>query len=74
VAQTEARWRGYGFDPVVAALSPYDEEAGTGIAALVEPLRAGGVGLLVLDCMGFRRPVKGRPRSLAPGPHLPYRW
>lgn len=58
VAQTDARWRAYGFEPVVAALSPYDEGAGAGIEALVAPLRQGGAGLVVLDCMGFRRQAR----------------
>jgi protein AroM len=56
VPQTEARWRGHGFDPVVVPLSPYDQDsrAAASPAAIAEPLRAGGVGLVVLDCMGFK--------------------
>jgi len=60
VAQTEARWRNEGFDPVVVALSPYDEErtgagqAAAGAEAIAGALRAGGVGMVVLDCIGFK--------------------
>jgi protein AroM len=54
VAQTEARWRGYGVDPVVVPLSPYDHGGAVAdAAAIAAPLRAGGVGLVVLDCIGF---------------------
>jgi protein AroM len=56
VAQTERRWRDYGFDPIVVATSPYVGPASP--AALAERFRAGGVGLLLLDCIGFRRPVR----------------
>lgn len=55
VPQAEARWRGHGFDPVVVPLSPYDHGAG---GLDVAPLRAGGVGLVLLDCMGFRREAR----------------
>jgi protein AroM len=56
VEQTEARWRAYGFDPIVVAASPY-EEAGSA-AAIADAFRAAGVGLLLLDCMGFRRATR----------------
>lgn len=52
VAQTTARWRGHGFDSVVVPLSPYEHGAG-GVDA--GPFTAAGVGLVLLDCMGFRR-------------------
>jgi protein AroM len=55
VPQTEARWRGHGFDPVVVALSPYDHGSD---AIDVEPFKTGGVGLVLLDCMGFRREAR----------------
>jgi len=54
VPQTEARWRSYGFDPVVVPHSPYEGGHDVSAAAIADPLRAGGVGLVVLDCMGFR--------------------
>src|SRR5262249_40874037 len=52
VPQTAARWRGHGFDPVVVPLSPYDHGAS---AIDPAPFQAAGVGLVLLDCMGFRR-------------------
>jgi protein AroM len=55
VPQTEARWRGHGFDPVVVPLSPYDHGPDPGAADL---FREAGVGLVLLDCMGFRRSVR----------------
>ncbi len=65
VEQTEARWRGYGFDPVVVPLSPYEgghpgEQAGEAVSAaqIADALLAGGVGLVVLDCMGFTRQTR----------------
>jgi protein AroM len=66
VAQTEARWRGYGFDPVVVPLSPYDGPARAEPAAADEAaaaLRAGGAGLVLMDCVGFRRPARDRLRA-----------
>jgi protein AroM len=69
VAQTTARWRGYGFDPVVAPASPYgasataatscaDVHGADAVADAVSTFRAGGVGLVLLDCMGFRREAR----------------
>jgi protein AroM len=70
VPQTVARWRGCGFDPVVAVLSPYQESdpAGPGLAA--EALGGGEAGLVVLDCMGFRRKVKDELHALLGVPVL----
>jgi protein AroM len=62
VAQTEARWRGHGFDPVVLPLSPYEGGHRADQPVEVEPvaraLRDGGAGLVVLDCIGFRRETR----------------
>ena len=55
VEQTAARWRGHGFDPVVVSLSPYHDVALGDAAAC---LRDRDVGLLLLDCMGFRREAR----------------
>ncbi len=55
VPQTEARWRGHGFDPVVVPLSPYDHGPDPGAA---DVFREAGVGLVLLDCMGFRRSAR----------------
>jgi protein AroM len=56
VEQTGARWRSYGFDPVVVASSPYHGDADT--ARAIEAFRAAGVGFVLLDCMGFRREAR----------------
>lgn len=73
VPQTEARWLSYGFDPVVVSLSPYDLPSGlptspgtlpggtattASVGPAAEAFRAGGVGLVLLDCMGFRRQTR----------------
>jgi protein AroM len=76
VPQTEARWRGYGFDPVVAPASPYgvseptaaprtcaDAHGAAAVAGAVSAFRAGGVGLVLLDCMGFRRDAREHLRQ-----------
>ncbi len=55
VVQTEARWRAEGFDVVVAAASPYHESA---MGPVAETFRARGVGLVVLDCIGFRQEAR----------------
>jgi protein AroM len=60
VTQTGLRWKAQGFDPVVAAASPYDETAS--IPAAAEAFRAGGVGLVLLDCIGFRREARDELR------------
>jgi protein AroM len=63
VPQTEARWRDHGFDPVVVPLSPYEGAHDASQPVEVEPvaraLRDGGTGLVVLDCIGFRRETRG---------------
>ena len=61
VEQTERRWRGYGFDPIVLPMSPYT--AADSLAAVVAGFRAGGTGLLLLDCIGFRRPLREALRA-----------
>jgi protein AroM len=68
--QTAVRWRGYGFDPVLAVLSPYEEAnpAAPGLAA--EALGGGDVGVVVLDCMGYRRKVKEELHALLGVPVL----
>jgi protein AroM len=59
VPQTAARWQSYGFDAMVVPLSPYESDhASDGPAAIADELRAGGVGLVVLDCIGFRRETR----------------
>lgn len=63
VPQTLARWRGYGFDPAVAVLSPYEEDDGRALGLAVEGLGGGEAGVVVLDCMGYRRKVKAEVRA-----------
>lgn len=68
--QTAARWRGYGFDPVLAVLSPYDEANPAALALAAEALGGGEAGLIVLDCMGYRRKTKEELRGLLGVPVL----
>jgi protein AroM len=70
VPQTEARWRGDGFDPVVVPLSPYEEEDAAALARVATAFRAAGVGLIAMDCMGFRRKTRDELRGLAGAPAL----
>ena len=70
VPQTEARWRRDGFDPVVAPLSPYEEEDPAAVKRAAEAMRAGGAGLVVMDCMGFRRKTRDELRELTGVPVL----
>jgi protein AroM len=70
VPQTEARWRGDGFDPVVAPLSPYEEEDPAALRRAADAMRAGGAGLVVMDCMGFRRKTRDELRGLTGVPVL----
>lgn len=70
VPQTEARWRRDGFDAVVAPLSPYEEEDAGALRRAASIMRAGGVGLIVMDCMGFRRKTRDELRALAGVPVL----
>jgi protein AroM len=70
VPQTEARWRADGFDPVVVALSPYEEEDAAALARTVAALRAASAGLVVLDCMGFRRKTRDELARLTGAPVL----
>jgi protein AroM len=68
VPQAVERWRGEGFDPVVTALSPYEEED----PAALRRAAAGvsGSGLVVLDCMGFGRKTRDEMRELTGVPVL----
>jgi protein AroM len=58
VPQTEARWREVGFDAAVVPLSPYEEHDPTALARATAALREGRVGLVVMDCIGFRRKTR----------------
>lgn len=70
VPQTTARWRGDGFDPLVVALSPYDATDTTAVARAAATLREGDVGLVVMDCMGYRRKTRDEVQGLLRVPLL----
>ena len=70
VPQTEARWRRDGFDAVVAPLSPYEEEDAAAVRRAATTMRDGGAGLIVMDCMGFRRKTRDELRALTGVPVL----
>ncbi len=70
VPQTEARWRRDGFDPVVAPLSPYEEDDPVAVKRAGEAMRDGGAGLVVMDCMGFRRKTRDELSGLTGVPVL----
>jgi len=70
VPQTDRRWRTDGFDPVVVPLSPYEEEDPAAVARAAESLREAGAGLVVMDCMGFRRNTRDELQSLTGAPVL----
>ena len=64
VPQTEARWRRDGFDAVVAPLSPYEEEDAAALRRAATAMRDGDAGVIVMDCMGFRRKTREELRAL----------
>ena len=70
VPQTEARWRADGFDPVVVPLSPYEEEDPAALVRAADLLRSARAGLVVLDCMGFRRETRNELQDLTGVPVL----
>jgi len=63
-------WRRDGFDPVVAPLSPYEEEDPAALRRAADATRAGEAGLVVMDCMGFRRKTRDELRGLTGAPVL----
>lgn len=70
VPQTQARWRADGFDPVVVPLSPYEEEDPAALARAADALRSAPAGLVVMDCMGFRRKTRDELGRLTGAPVL----
>lgn len=70
VPQTEERWRRDGFEPVVVPLSPYEEEHAGALARVAGAFRDAGVGLIAMDCMGFRRKTRDELRGLTDVPVL----
>jgi len=70
VPQTAERWRRSGFDAVVAPLSPYEEDDAAAVKRAADTLRAGGAGLVVMDCIGFRRKTRDEVAHLVGAPAL----
>jgi protein AroM len=70
VPQTAERWRRSGFDAVVAPLSPYEEDDAAAVQRASDTLRAGGAGLVVMDCIGFRRKTRDEVAHLVGAPAL----
>ena len=70
VPQTAERWRRSGFDAVVAPLSPYEEDDAAAVQRASATLRAGGAGLVVMDCIGFRRKTRDEVAHLVGAPAL----
>jgi protein AroM len=71
VPQTTERWTRSGFDAVVVApLSPYQEDDPAAVKGAAAALRAGGAGLIVMDCIGFRRKTRDEIAHLAGAPAL----
>ena len=70
VSQTAERWRRSGFDAVVAPLSPYEEDDAAAVKRASDTLRAGGAGLVVMDCIGFRRKTRDEVAHLVGAPAL----
>jgi protein AroM len=70
VQQTEARWRACGFHAHVAPLSPYEEHDPAALRRAAQTLRAGNAGLVVMDCIGFRRKTRDEMAALTGVPTL----
>lgn len=70
VPQVAAHWRGHGFDPAIGVLPPYDEENPGALGLAVEALAGGEAGVVVLDCMGYRRKVRTEVQALLGVPVL----
>ena len=70
VPQTAARWRASGFDAHVAPLSPYEENDPAAVRRAADDLRAGNAGLVVMDCIGFRRKTRDEIAHLTGAPTL----
>ena len=65
LAQTRAKWREYGVDPLLAAASPYtgaDE-----VTAAARDLAERGAELIFMDCMGYSLAMKARAKAAAGG-------
>jgi protein AroM len=70
VEQTTARWRASGFDAQVVPLSPYEESDPAAVGRAAAALRAANAGLVVMDCIGFRRKTRDEIAALTGTPTL----
>jgi protein AroM len=70
VPQTLARWRAAGFDAHAAPLSPYEEHNPAAVRSAAQALLAGNVGLVVMDCIGFRKKTRDEMAALTGVPVL----
>jgi protein AroM len=70
VPQTTARWRAAGFDVHVVPLSPYEEDDPVAVRRAASALRAANAGLVVMDCIGFRRKTRDEMAALTGTPCL----
>jgi AroM protein. len=57
----------------VAPLSPYDENDPAAVRRAADALRAGQAGLVVMDCIGFRRKTRDEIAALTGAPTLWWR-
>ena len=62
--------RASGFDAHVAPLSPYEENDPAAVRRAADALRAGNAGLVVMDCIGFRRQTRDELAHLTGVPTL----
>jgi protein AroM len=70
VEQTTARWRASGFDAQVVPLSPSEESDPAAVGRAAAALRAANAGLVVMDCIGFRRKTRDEIAALTGTPTL----
>jgi protein AroM len=70
VPQATARWRAAGFDAHVVSLSPYEESDPAAVRRAGQALRAANAGLVLMDCIGFRRKTRDEIAALAGAPAL----
>ncbi|GIX47908.1 MAG: hypothetical protein KatS3mg131_2119 [Candidatus Tectimicrobiota bacterium] len=66
--QTQKKWQAMGVEAVVVAASPYGAPAALEQAG--EALRAAGVTLVVLDCIGYTAAMKARLKAITGVPVL----
>src|SRR5262249_55928363 len=61
LAQSRAKWREYGVDPVLAAASPYSTE--DEVTPATRDLAERGANLIFMDCMGYSLSMKARAKA-----------